>query len=205
MFKGCLIGVASIVLLILVALFAGYYLLTHGLEVEKEMVEVSISQQAAQSFDQRIEHFEDAVEAASPGEKVSLVITEEEANSKIAELIAEANLKEQIAKAGLPVDLDISDVQINFRDGRVKALALTEISGIEVKMGVQALVDVKDGRLSLDVQDIDFGSLPLPQTLKDQLTGLIPEDIDTLNLDIPIELEDVIIQDGQLLIKGVAR
>lgn len=190
------IAVGCIVLVLLIIGGVAYALMRGSSELASQVKPVVTSAEAAQRLDTKLEDLEKAAKAASPGTTVSLILTEEEVNSKIAA---------ELSKADIPENIDVKDVTVNLRDGEVLASARVNISGIQTTVGVKAKVEVADGKASIVVQNLDLGKLPVPQALKDRITGLIPGDGKISLSDIPVDLQDIQIVDGQIVLRGVTR
>lgn len=148
---------------------------------------VPVTDEAAESFDQNIEDFEQEIAQAYRGEEVTLVITEEEATSKLAELAAEQ----------LP--LQMNRVQIHFDEGMVGGFAIVDL-GIDVQVAVQAKIEAEDGKPKITVESLNVGRLPIPSTLVDQVMIAIMRQLGERWESVPVELQDITIEDGELTI-----
>ena len=161
--------------------------------VEKPVVTSEVSPPATQSAppeksaaitaakpaspEQNLASLREAVaEAIAGGEskEVTLVITEAEANGQVASLLTQAAVPEDFP-------LELKGVQIDFQTGNN---VLTEIEtttmGITVKIKVKSQVSIKEDKPAVDVTEINFGFIPLPGALKDQLSDFIRQKIEEL-------------------------
>ena len=158
------------------------------------------------SFEQKIENFMKEVEdARTAGEsrEVTLVITEDEANSEIAPRLAEIELPEDIP-------LEVESVHVDFQPDLVVTTLKGAAYGITLNIEVEAKVNVQAGKPKVEVVDIKFGWLPLPGGVKDQITGLITQKIEdlpttalsegTAALGVEWEVTKVDIQENQVTV-----
>ena len=173
--------------LLLIIIGVGGYLVTGPAPMEAGTTPVPVTDEAAESFDQNIEDFEQEIAQAYRGEEVTLVITEEEATSKLAELAAEQ----------LP--LQMNRVQIHFDEGMVCGFAIVDL-GIDVQVAFQAKIEAEDGKPKITVESLNFGRLPIPSTLVDQVMIAIMRQLGERWESVPVELQDITIEDGELTI-----
>ena len=154
--------------------------------------------QPSQSLEQNISSLEDAItKAAASGEnqEVTLVLLETEANSQATQMLAQAEMPEDIL-------LEINGIHVDFQPGnkvitRIGATIQVGIS-IPVDIEVTSQVGIEDGMPSVTITDISFfGSGLLPQSLKDQITGFITGEID--NLLTPVT--EVELGDGKVVLE----
>ncbi|MBI2853784.1 MAG: hypothetical protein HYX87_02550 [Chloroflexi bacterium] len=190
------IVVGSIIVLVLIIAGVSLLLLRSSPTLAREVTPVATNSQAAQQFDTKWDQFRKTASTVSPGTPVSLVLTQEEVNSKIAEELAATNL---------PDNIDVKNVNINLKDGGILASARVNYSGVAADIGVKAKVEVVDGQTKVVVESLEMGKMPIPQSVKDSITSLIPNG-GTVNItDLPINIQDVQIIDGQIVLKGVKK
>jgi hypothetical protein len=67
-----------------------------------------------------------------------------------------------------------------------------------------ASVDLVNGQPVITVTNIDLGALPFPQSLKDQLKNLIPQDA-LFQTNNSFQAHSIIIANGLLTIQGVTK
>jgi len=183
----------SVFALLLIIVGVGGYLVTGPAPIGAEAAPVPVSDEAAESFDQKVEDFEQEIAQAYPGEEVALVITEEEATSKLAELAAAEQLP-----------LEMNRVKINFNEGMVCGFAIVDV-GIEVQVALQAKIEAEDGKPKITIESLNFGRLPVPRTLVDQVMIAIMRQLGERWESVPVELHDITIEDGKLTIIGVMK
>ena len=208
--KWVLISIGSLVGLVLILAGVAYYLASRPPAIKGEMRPVKISAEAARSLEQKLEAFQQEVQqAAQAGEQkeVKLEITEEELNAKINEYLKELTSEEE-----LPVSVE--NVQVNVKDGKLLLVGEAEVSGVKVQGGVEAKMKVENGKVKLQVNKVDLGRLPLPGGVKKKVLSLIPEEKATIDLEdlplgleknIPVELKNICLKDGKLVIEGMTK
>jgi hypothetical protein len=69
---------------------------------------------------------------------------------------------------------------------------------------MSATVDLVDGQPTITVTEIDMGSLPIPQSIKDQLRNLIPKDA-LFQTDASFQAQSIVIADHVLTITGIKK
>jgi len=200
---------------LLLTIAVGYYFLTHPSQVELAPEVTPPTKQLAPevtppttqpppSFEQKIENFRKEVEdacIAGESKEVALVITKDEANSKIAPLLARVEIPEDIP-------LEIESIHIDFKPDTVITALKVATYGITLTIEVEAQINIRDGKPEVEIVDIDFGWIPLPKLIEDQITGLLTqkiEDLQTRTLnegitaigDVDWEVTEVNIQERQ--------
>lgn len=200
MLKTLVIVLAVIVVLVLAAAGVGYYFLTQPSDIEQEMASVTVSDEAARSLDDKIEDFDDRLESASTGESLSLILTDDEVTSKLVQ---------ELSRGEVDLPVDIENPRVRFGDGKVFASADVEISGFHTTLGAEARVQAQDDELKLTIGEINLGRLPLPDAVLDRIKGeLVPEEEMVIDMDewgITMNIEDIRIEEGQVILEGVAR
>jgi len=190
------IAVGSIVVLAVLLVVAVYVLLRIPPKTAAQVTPVATSSQAAQQFDTKVNSFETSVKQSAPGTSVTLTLTQEEINSKIAT---------ELSTADMPDNVKVNSVSVNLENGQILASAKVNYSGIEVNVGATAKIEVSNGQAYVVVQDLDMGKVPLPQSVKDQLTGMIPDDGKISLSDVPLDIQGITVQDGQVVVQGVTK
>ncbi|HEX75018.1 MAG TPA: hypothetical protein G4O12_00390 [Dehalococcoidia bacterium] len=195
--RGCLTVLGIIGVIVIIALVIGYCLFSLTPSIESEMTPVVVTAEAAQSFDQKFQTFETEIEAAvATGEEkeVSLVITEEEVNSKLVEVLAEG-------------ELPLKEALLNFDQGYFLVYAVVDTPGVDAKTAVIARIEVVKGEPKVTVEDFDLGKLLLPQGMNNGIGSLLTI-IAKMNAptdDLPLVITEIEIAKGQLSVKGVTK
>jgi len=188
------IVLGSIIGLLVIVVGVVWFLMSRAPAITANMTDVASSPEAAAALDQKWEDFRVAVNEAPTGTTVSVAITEEEVTSKI---------NEELKNIELPAGLKMGDVTVNLQDGKLVLAADISYSVLSGTAAMEATIEEVNGQPSIVVSDVDMGSLPIPQTLKDQLSDLIPEDGIIALSDLPFDISKIQIVDGQIYIDGV--
>lgn len=132
-----------------------------------------------------------ATEVAS-SQTVSIVVTEEQLTSLVAF---------ELASMEQP---PVSDPQVFLRNGQIEARGNVQQSGFSLPLTMIATVSVNaEGKLEYQLVDATIGPLPLPDSLKDQLTGQIDQAINSLTPQTEgLIFDDVVVGDGVMTITG---
>jgi hypothetical protein len=189
--KGFLIASGAIVLLSLIAVGAGYYLLTKPREtepapenrppIEQSPPEITPStREPTPDLDQQIEALQKAVEdvgLTGKSREETLVITEAEINSKIPELLSKVN-------PGEAVPFDIQSVRLDLHpDDTIIIFTTIDTDDMSLNAEVKTRVDIEAGKPRITVVDIQFGGLSLPSFIENYLADTISDGIEQLQTD----------------------
>jgi DUF2993 family protein len=166
--------------------------IAHGL------TKVPVTATAAQSFDDKVKALEKAAAAA----KSSGTSTPIQATFTEEELTSAANQ----ATAGMTAGgVATSDTQIHLQGGNVIATSNVNVQGLTIPIGVVATPTVVNGQVTMVVQQIQTGGIPLPDALKQQLQSQVGQAIDPSALGLPLNVSNLQIQNGQLVLTGTAK
>ncbi|MCX6004021.1 MAG: hypothetical protein NTX46_06440 [Chloroflexi bacterium] len=190
------IVIGSIIGLVIIIGAVVWVLMSRPSSIASNVTQVPSNAQAVQSFDTKWDNFNNTVAQASPGTQVTVTLTQEEVNSKI---------NEELKTVDLPAGLAVSNMNVNLVDGKILLSADIKYSIFSGNAGMEATVQIINGQPSITVTDVDMGALPIPQSLKDQLKGLIPEGGLIQVSDLGFNTQNVQIIDGQLVISGVTK
>lgn len=183
--------------LLLIAIGIVGYLVTGPAAREVGANAIPITEEAVQSLDDKIDVLEQEVDAAiARGEHRLhlLIITEEEATSKIQALSDEGE-----------TGVDIDHIQIRFIDGRVHAFAKIDVV-ISLQVSLQAEIEVNDGEVEIKVVRFNVGRVSIPSTLIDQVMRAVMGRVhERLEEDIDIELEQITVENGQMIVAGTTK
>ncbi|MFQ5987679.1 MAG: hypothetical protein ACE5H6_02385 [Dehalococcoidia bacterium] len=179
--------------MLLIIIGVGGYLVTGPAPIGAEASPVPVTDEAAESFDQKVDGLVQEIAQAHPRKEVTLVITEEEATSKLAELAAANQLL-----------LEMNHVKIHFDEGMVGGFAIVDL-GIDVQVAFQAKIDAEDGKPKITIERLNFGRLPVPRTLVDQVMVAVMRQLGERWEGVPVELQDINIEDGKLTFIGVMK
>ncbi|HEX5501712.1 MAG TPA: hypothetical protein VFW96_03775 [Thermomicrobiales bacterium] len=148
---------------------------------------VPVSTAAAVRFDQKV------ATLARADTPVTVEITDEEATSKVAAMLA--------ADPSAP---RVDNPQVAFRAGKVYVSGTTADTPVPIAFLAVGRVEARDGRLVAVVEDIDTGRVPLPGAVRDQIAQGAAN-LDSLNATLPIYVTEVRVLDGRLALTGRPR
>lgn len=185
--------VVAIAILAVVAAF-----LMRPPEGATQPAKVKPSTEAAASLDQKIAEVEKAVTSAQKDAKptpMTLRVTEQELTSKVAQWQAES---------GDSSAFQIRDPQIRLLPGEIVSTARVNWRGLDLPLAVTAQVKVQGGKPEVMVQSVKLGELPVPGSVRDQIVDMIQEQMSAFWADLPIQIQDIRIEQGLAIITGVA-
>ncbi|MDO8671607.1 MAG: hypothetical protein Q7O66_09280 [Dehalococcoidia bacterium] len=194
--RGCTIFVA--ILLIIVALLLGgaYYMLTQPSAEVAGLPTIVPSKESAAEFDRKLSAFlADLGTSDGSGEvkTATLVVTEQEATSKLAEFVQSGQM-----------GIDIMNPQVHFRNERVRISGDIGAGGAEVNLALQARIISIDGKAEIVFETVDFGGLGVPERLRRQVIDTMTAGAGSVLLDdLPVEIGGISIADGQLIIRDI--
>jgi len=150
---------------------------------------VEVSNEAAASLDSKIEAFRQDIGQASPGDVVTLWVTQEEATSKVNRLAEEGKLP-----------LEMNYVQIHFEDGTVYGSAMVDLL-IDIQVAVQAEIGVdEEGIPKITINRLNFGRLSIPRTLVENVMVAVMKKVEERLEALPFALREITIGDGEIII-----
>jgi uncharacterized protein YpmS len=120
----------------------------------------------AQFLDTKWNNFQRTISRSKPGIMVTITMTQEAVNSKINAGLGTANL---------PARLSVSNLNVNLKGGQIILSADMTYSIFSGTAAMTATVAPVNGQPVITVTDVNMGTLPLPESLKNQLKELIPE------------------------------
>jgi hypothetical protein len=189
------IVIGSIVVLVLIIVGVVWFLMSRPSKLTKDVTPVVPSAAASQSLDNKWQAFQTEIAQSQPGTPVTITLTQQEVDSKINDGLKTANL---------PAGLTVSKMNVNLTDGKILLAATVQYSVLSGNAGMVATVDIVNGQPTITVTNIDMGSLPFPQSLKDQLKSLIPQDA-LFQTNSSFQAQSINISDGLLTIQGITQ
>jgi len=118
------------------------------------------------------------VSATGESREVTFVFTEAEVNQQAATVLTQVQIPEDIPVTVKGVYVDLQ------RDNNILTEVETVTYGVKVTIKVKTRVGISDGQPEVEVTDINFGFVPLPETIKDRITDLIVQQLDTLMVQL---------------------
>ncbi len=185
----------SIVVLVLIIVGVVWFMMSRPSKLAEDVTPVVSNTAAAQSLDNKWQTFQTEVAQSKAGTSITVTLTEEEVDSKINDGLKTVNL---------PAGLTVGKMNVNLKDGKILLAATIQYSVLSGNAGMVATVDLVNGQPTITVTDIDMGSLPFPQSLKDQLKSLIPQDA-LFQTNSSFQAQSIDISNGLLTIKGVTK
>lgn len=192
--RGCFTFIGVITFLFLLFLGSGCFLLSLSPPLKAQMTPVVLTSEAVQNLNQKLEVFKTEIEkavTAGQEKEITLVITEEEVNSKLAEAIAEGKLP-------------FKEVLINFRKDIFLVYGALKPPGVAVKVAAKARGEIVDGKPKLVMEELYFGKLPLPEKIK-KSAGDILVSLIKVPGDLRWQVTRIQVADGEILITGITR
>jgi cell pole-organizing protein PopZ len=189
--------VGGLLLLVVLAGGGAFVLAKQQPSVANGLAPVVASAQAAQSFDAKVDTLKAAqAEAQKTGkaQPVEIAFTEQELTSKADQASG------VIGDSGIAA----TETQIHLSGGNVIATSSITVQGFSLIVGVVATPVVENGQTKIIVKDVQTGALPLPDAVKAQINAAIGQAIDPSKLGLPIDISNMTIVNGQLVVKGTA-
>lgn len=193
--RGFVMAVGIIGILVAITLVLGYFLYSLTPWVQAKMTPVTVTADAAKSFDDKIEALQKEIKEASAAQQVKevkLVITEGEVNSKLTELLAEAALPKNINK-----------ILINFRENQFMVYTVIDAPGVAAKIGAIGNIKIVDDQPKLTIQDLDVGKLLITHSTYRRAEDLLDFALKGRLSDVPMKITSVDIGKREITVIGV--
>ena len=190
------IVIGSILVLVLIVVAIAWILLSRPSKIAAGVTSVPSNAQAAQSLDTKWSNFNNTIAQSTAGTPVTVTPTQEEVNSKV---------NAQMSTVTLPDGLTVSDVNVNLKDGQILLSADMKYSIFSGHAGMTATVQIVDGQPTVVVTNVDMGSLPIPQSVQDKLTGLISGASLFQESTAAFITQNVQIINGEMIISGITK
>ena len=190
--------VGAVLLLVVLAGGGVFVLAKQQPSVANGLAPVVASAQAAQSFDAKVDTLKAAqAEAKKTGkaQPVEVAFTEAELTSKASQATG------PIGDTGIAA----TDTQVHLAGGNIVATSSVTVQGISLTIGVVATPVVENGQTKIIVKDVQTGALPLPDAVKQQINAAIGQAIDPAKLGLPMDISNMTIVDGKLVLTGTAK
>lgn len=156
---------------------------------------VPVSQEAARRVNTKLEQA--AAQAKTTGQ-YKITLTESEVTSYLAAQI------QQQQKQGTTVPL--TNPQIKFTQSQVWVYGTFQSGTSQINGLVVVLPQVQNGKLTIKIVRADFGAVPVPGPLLDQLNQQIQAELDSQSLQPQnITLTGITIREGEIGVTGKAR
>ena len=130
------------------------------------------------SIEDKIKSLEQTIEqvrTTGQPQEVTIVLTEAEVNAQ-AQSLAQGLQSAEFKVLSVRIDLQPN----NALSAELQAQAL----GFTIPIRVNMNIGVKDDKPAVSITGINFGMLPVPQTMKDQIAAAIAQSIDNLMVEM---------------------
>jgi len=194
--KGLIMVIGVIGVMVIFTLLIGYYLYSLSPRIQARLIPVAVSADAVQSFNQKLDELEGQIKAAvGAGEnrEVSLIITENEINSKLVQMLAEGEL---------PL---LKRILINFGDGYFLTYAVVDTPGIDAKTGSMGRVEIIEGEPKIVIDEFNLGKLPLPKSANKRVEQLLNIMVSLQLPEVSLDITGVEIKNHQLTVTGTTK
>jgi hypothetical protein len=179
--KGFLIALGALALLSLLAGGVAYSLINRPTAIEEQ---ITLASSRPSESDEEFEVFNKEVEGNF------LVLTEDD-GSKLIDFATKVK--------GIPIKGRI--VKVEFVPDRILATVDAEVYGLKTKLAVATKVEVEDAKPKITVEEVNIGKLPLPAAITDKINALLSQELEKLMSDMPVEIEDIRITEGQFIVQ----
>ena len=140
--------------------------------------------ESAESLEHKIDRLREDIDAAAPGELLTINITEEEATSKLYCICREGN-----------ISVNMEDPQIHFQDGLFRGHAKVDVV-IDIHVAFEAEFTASDGKLDATPTDLHLGKIPIPKALSNSIVTALEKEMEERWYTLSVALEDITIDDG---------
>jgi hypothetical protein len=194
--KGLIMVIGVIGVMVIFTLLIGYYLYSLSPRIQESLIPVAVSADAAQSFDQKLDTLKSQIKAAvdaGESKQVSLVITENEINSKFVQMLAEGELPA------------LKRILINFDDGYFLIYAVVDAPGIDAKTGSMGRVEIIEGEPRVVLDEFNLGKLPLPKSVNKRVEQLLNIIVRLQVPEMSLDITGVEIKNHEFTITGTTK
>ena len=184
------LALGSIFSLLLIVTGVVGYLLTGPAPVAWSTTPKQWNWYEARNLDDSIEELHQQIDEASIGDSVTLILIEEEVNSRLNELAT-----------GGQLPMRMRDIRVHFDEGVVKCSAIVDLV-IDVQVAVEAKIGIQDGKPDITIEQFYLGRLPIPKTLTYNVIAALIDGADKRLQSLPIKLTRIVIGNGWMIISG---
>jgi len=148
-------------------------------------------------FNSRLDAVDDLVRQSKQTghpEAVQLVVTELELTSKLAEWSTPGIL-----------GITFFDSHATLRNGEIVLVGKAKAAGVEFRFRADIVVSIESAELQMEVRRLQTGQLFTPGFVRAALVGLIARALDAGVPRPPIDVETLLISEGEMIISGSTR
>jgi hypothetical protein len=153
---------------------------------------VTTSKEAADRLVNRIKE-----QSQTPGQPFSVTATSEEMSSLFEQSLKQANDQQGSS------DLKFENPVICFQSGKMSIFVTLTTKDSSLNALVDVTPAVSNDRLSVQIDKIQIGPIPVPESMSDEFAKQINESLNE-NLD-RVKLTDIKIEEGQMTLSGEAK
>lgn len=157
------------------------------------VAQISATSESLTGLNSKIDELKNDIEASSSGEEFVLVITQEEATSKLDELARQGN-----------ISIQTEHPQVYFANGVVCASATIHL-GICMETAVQLEIRARNGEADFTIRRLDFGRLILPRSLVNNVMTAVEHEMVKRWDELAVSVEGIDIQPGVMIITMVKK
>ncbi len=184
------IGILAIICSLLA--FSGFVLYSLTPDIKSQIDIGRVSAEYLKSYNQKVDDFRETIltaAAAKQKSKFTLVLTKEEINSKLVQMMAEDQLP-------------VKELLVSFENDLCWTYFALGENAANAKIGLVTQPEIVKGSIKLNILEFKLGRLPLPKSFAQRAEDIMNIFIKMQNplSELPLELEAVDIVNNQLLL-----
>ncbi len=151
----------------------------------------------AASFDQKVADLQSQLKSGSK-QPVSLELTQDEVTAKVAQELS----------SGPGGAQPVKNVAVKIEQGDAVVTGVASLGGQEVPIEAQVKVGADGGLLDVDVTSLKAAGMPVPDPVKQQILEQAQAAMggkELSRLDVGIDLQQVSLSDGKVVVNGQTR
>lgn len=194
------LGASIVVAILVAAAYLGYQALSASGSAGQAATATQTPTQTAKnaaSFDQKVASLITQAKSGS-NQPITMELTQDEVTAKVAEVLSAGSV------AGQPV----KDVAVRMEQGNAVVTGVTSLGGRDVPIEAEVKMGVNGGLLEVDVTSIKAAGLPVPDPVRQQILQMAESAMggrDSSRLDVGIDLKQVRLVDGKIIVEGQTR
>ncbi|MGE5618466.1 MAG: hypothetical protein ACM3US_04325 [Sphingomonadaceae bacterium] len=194
------LGASIVVAILVAAAYLGYQALSASGSAGQAATATQTPTQTAKnaaSFDQKVASLITQAKSGS-NQPITIELTQDEVTAKVAEVLSAGSV------AGQPV----KDVAVRMEQGNAVVTGVTSLGGRDVPIEAEVKMGVNGGLLEVDVTSIKAAGLPVPDPVRQQILQMAESAMggrDSSRLDVGIDLKQVRLVDGKIIVEGQTR
>ncbi len=183
----------AIFIVLLIFMIIGYSLFSFAPDIKSQMTISKGTAEGLASYETKVSAFSKEVQAASTANQtknVTLILTADEINSKISEMLAEEKLP-------------FKELAVNLGDRVCSVYFMADTPVSVAKIGMVLSPAVVKNDIQVTVSKFQLGKLPVPKSFDTYAGYLANNFLNTENPfnDLPVDLKSVTITTNQLTLK----